>query len=76
MPGHDIPPDDGAYIYLRGRSRKDLKGGEYLADDAAVAVELAVVAPLISLSVGALPVATGMLEIYSLFVSLLVFSVL
>ena len=41
-----------------------------------MAVELAVVAPLISLSVGALPVATAMLEIYSLFVLLLVFSVL
>ena len=38
--------------------RKNLEGGEYLADDAAVAVELAVVALSISLSVGALPVAT------------------
>ena len=56
VPGHDVPPDNEAC--LRAGQEKNLEGGEYLADDAAVAVELAVVALSISLSVGALPVAT------------------
>ena len=56
------------------KNKEEEELDEYLADDAAVAVELAVVALLISSAVGALPVATDqkhMLEnsksIFSLF---------